>query len=157
MAGMSMRRCGSSTADSEWLCAVKAAAEKFGADPGVWMSPWGGYSKPKQERIAFGKPRIRDRKQRYALSGPNYYAAFRDVCLEMVRKYGVNQFKFDGRQCEFCVQGSAFDSDFAAAIHLISELRAAEADLFINLTTGRGLRLSGCCMRIRSGAERTTT
>ncbi len=34
---------------------VRAAAENFGADPGVWMSPWGGYSKPRQERIAFGK------------------------------------------------------------------------------------------------------
>ena len=33
---------------------VKSAAEKFGAAPGVWMSPWGGYSKPKQERIEFG-------------------------------------------------------------------------------------------------------
>ena len=33
---------------------VKQAAEKYGADPGVWMSPWGGYSKPKHERIAFG-------------------------------------------------------------------------------------------------------
>ena len=33
---------------------LKEAAEKYDADPGVWMSPWGGYSKPKQERIAFG-------------------------------------------------------------------------------------------------------
>ena len=33
---------------------LKNAAEKYDADPGVWMSPWGGYSKPKQERIAFG-------------------------------------------------------------------------------------------------------
>ena len=32
--------------------------------------------------------------------------------------------------------GSQFDSDFAAVIHLIGELRAAKPDLFINLTTG---------------------
>jgi hypothetical protein len=32
--------------------------------------------------------------------------------------------------------GSQFDSDFAAAIHLIGELRAAKPDIFINLTTG---------------------
>ena len=32
---------------------VKQAAERYGADPGVWMSPWGGYSNPKKERIEF--------------------------------------------------------------------------------------------------------
>jgi hypothetical protein len=55
----------------------------------------------------------------------------------MVRKYGVNQFKFDGTgNANSVFKGSSFDSDFAAAIHLISELRAAKPDLFINLTTG---------------------
>lgn len=122
----------------EGFAPVKAVAEKFGADPGVWMSPWGGYSKPKQERIAFGKAAGYEIVSNgYALSGPTYYAAFRDVCLEMVRKYGVNQFKFDGTgNANSVFKGSSFDSDFAAAIHLISELRAAKPDLFINLTTG---------------------
>ena len=117
---------------------LKERRQKYGADPGVWMSPWGGYSKPKQERIAFGKAagyEIVDGG--YALSGPKYYAAFRDVCLEMIQKYGVNQFKFDGTgNVDSVFPGSRFDSDFAAAIHLIGELRAAKPDLFINLTTG---------------------
>lgn len=117
---------------------VRAAAEKFSAGPGVWMSPWGGYSKPKQERIAFGKAAGYEIVGNgYALSGPTYYAAFRDVCLEMIRKYGVNQFKFDGTgNADSVFKGSSFDSDFAAAIHLIAELRAAKPDLFVNLTTG---------------------
>lgn len=117
---------------------VKQAAESYGADPGVWMSPWGGYSEPKQERITFGKAagyEIVD--DGYALSGPRYYAGFRDVCLDMIRRYGVNQFKFDGTgNANSVFKGSRFDSDFAAAIHLIGELRAAKPDLFINLTTG---------------------
>jgi hypothetical protein len=117
---------------------VKQAAETYGADPGVWMSPWGGYSEPKRERIAFGKAagyEIVD--DGYALSGPRYYAGFRDVCLEMIRRYGVNQFKFDGTgNANSVFKGSQFDSDFAAAIHLIGELRAAKPDLFVNLTTG---------------------
>lgn len=117
---------------------VKDAAEKFGADPGVWMSPWGGYSKPKQERIEFGKAAGYEIvAEGYALSGPRYYAAFRDVCLEMMQKYGVNQFKFDGTgNVNSVVPGSQFDSDFSAAIHLIGEVRAARPDIFINLTTG---------------------
>ena len=73
----------------------------------------------------------------YALSGPKYYAAFRDVCMEMIREYGVNQFKFDGTgNVDSVFPGSRFDSDFSAAIHLIGELRAAKPDIFINLTTG---------------------
>ncbi|HTB96221.1 MAG TPA: hypothetical protein VK716_04380 [Terracidiphilus sp.] len=117
---------------------VKEAAEKYDARPGIWMSPWGGYSQPKRERIDFGRGsgyEIVD--DGYALSGPKYYAAFRDVCLEMIRKYGVNQFKFDGTgNVDSVVKGSEFDSDFSAAIHLIGELRAAKPDIYINLTTG---------------------
>lgn len=117
---------------------VRSAAEKYGADPGIWMSPWGGYSTPKQERIAFGKSQGYEIiGGGYALSGPKYYAAFRDVCLQMIQKYGVNQFKLDGTgNVDSVFPGSQFDSDFSAAIHLIGELRTAKPDIFINLTTG---------------------
>ena len=117
---------------------VKAAAEKFGADPGVWMSPWGGYDKPKDERITFGRAAGYEIiAGGYALSGPKYYAAFGDVALGMMKNYGVNQFKFDGTgNVDSVFKGSQFDSDFAAAIHLIGELRAARPNLFVNLTTG---------------------
>ena len=117
---------------------VKDAAAQFGASPGVWMSPWGGYSKPRQERIEFGKSAGYEIVANgYALSGPKYYAAFRDVCISMIRRYGVNQFKFDGTgNANSVFPGSRFDSDFPAAIHLIGELRAARPDIFINLTTG---------------------
>lgn len=122
----------------EGFTPLKEAAEKYGADPGVWMSPWGGYAKPKQERIAFGKSEGYEIVGGgYALSGPKYYAAFRDVALKMIEKYGVNQFKFDGTgNVNSVFPGSRFDSDFSAMIHLIGELRAAKPDLFVNLTTG---------------------
>jgi hypothetical protein len=55
----------------------------------------------------------------------------------MIRKYGVNQFKFDGTgNVNEVIPGSQFDSDFDAAIHLIEDLRAAKPDIYINLTTG---------------------
>ena len=117
---------------------VEKAAAHYGAAPGVWLSPWGGYSKPKQERIAYGKSagyEIVDGG--YALSGPKYYDAFRDVCLEMIRKYGINQFKFDGTgNANTVFRGSRFDSDFDAMIHLVGELRQEKPDIYINLTTG---------------------
>lgn len=117
---------------------VLEATKKYGAEPGVWLSPWGGYSKPKQERVQFGKDagfEIVDGG--FALSGPKYYERFREVCIEMIRKYGVNQFKFDGTgNADRVVPGSKFDSDFDAAIHLISDLRELKPDIYINLTTG---------------------
>jgi hypothetical protein len=76
---------------------LREAAASYGAAPGAWMSPWGGYGKPKQQRVDAGRNagyEIVDNG--FALSGPKYYAAFRDTCVKFVRDYGVNQFKFDG-------------------------------------------------------------
>ena len=117
---------------------VQEEAQKYGFAPGVWMSPWGGYWKPKQERVKFGAAQgfeIVD--EGFALSGPKYYERFRDVCLKMIREQGVNQFKFDGTgNADRVVPGSHFDSDFDAMIHLIGDLREAKPDIYINLTTG---------------------
>ncbi len=117
---------------------VRDAAAAYGAAPGVWMSPWGGYGKPKQERVAAGRDQGYEiASGGFALSGPKYYTAFRDACIRFVRDYGVNQFKFDGTgNADRVVPGSEFDSDFSAAIHLIGELRALKPDLYVNLTTG---------------------
>ena len=117
---------------------VRKDAEKYATAPGVWMSPWGGYAGPKKERIEYGKQQGYETvADGFALSGPKYYDRFRDVCLEMIRKYGINQFKFDGTgNADTVFKGSAFDSDFSAAIHLIGELRQEKPDIYINLTTG---------------------
>ncbi len=117
---------------------VEAATHKYGAAPGVWMSPWGGYGEPHRERVAYGKQQgFETNAEGFALSGPIYYKHFRDTCLDMMRRYGVNQFKFDGTgDSSSNFPGSPFDSDFDAAIHLIGELRAEKPDLYVNLTTG---------------------
>ena len=115
-----------------------AAAAKYGSGIGVWLSPWGGYDEQKKQRIAYGRSagyEIID--DGYALSGPRYYNAFEARCLEMIDKYHVNQFKFDGTgNASHVFPGSLFDSDFAAAINLITRLRKEEPQLFVNLTTG---------------------
>lgn len=117
---------------------VRQATAKYGAAPGVWMSPWGGYGKPKEDRIANGKAQGFETNARgFALSGPKYYARFHETCLMMIEKYGVNQFKIDGTgNAASAFPGSAFDSDFDAAIALIGDLRVAEPDIYVNLTTG---------------------
>lgn len=131
---------------------VKEAARKVGAGPGVWLSPWGGYGKPRIERRKSGQaagyetaktpddPNAKpnpEYDQLFALSGPKYYESFHTACLKMVQEYGINQFKLDGTgNINSVVPGSRFGSDFEAAISLIGDLRAVKPDLFVNLTTG---------------------
>jgi hypothetical protein len=118
--------------------ALREAAARIGSAPGVWLSPWGGYGKPRAERLQFGKEqKFETNEEGFALSGPVYYKRFREVCLDMVRRYGVNQFKIDGTgSTATVIAGSDFGSDFEAAIRLISDLRAEKPELYINLTTG---------------------
>ena len=80
---------------------------------------WSG----KRERIAAGKREgLETVKGGFALSAPRYYAVFQKTCLEMITRYGVNQFKFDGTgNASQVFPGSIFDSDFSAAIHLIED------------------------------------
>jgi hypothetical protein len=120
------------------LTKVTQTAASNGAAPGIWLSPWGGYDKPKQQRLASARAQgFETNESGLALSGPKYYRYFRDTCLDMIEKYGVNQFKFDGTgNANEVVKGSEFDSDFDAAIHLIGELRAKKPNLYVNLTTG---------------------
>jgi hypothetical protein len=117
---------------------LREAAAKYGAAPGVWLSPWGGYSKPQQERIKNGKAAGYEINEGgFELSGPKYYQRFHDVVMELVNKDGINQFKFDGTgNVSSVFPGSRFDSDFAAAIQLIEDIRKDKPGTFINLTTG---------------------
>ncbi|HVB39445.1 MAG TPA: enterotoxin, partial [Terriglobales bacterium] len=117
---------------------IRKAAAEYGAAPGVWLSPWGGYAQARQKRLAYARAHGYEiNKDGLALSGPVYYKLFHKTCMDMIHRYGVNQFKFDGTgSVAQVVPGSAFGSDFEAAIALMSDLRAAEPALFINLTTG---------------------
>jgi len=117
---------------------IRQAAAQYGFGIGVWFSPWGGYDEAKKERIAFGRAHGYEIVNGgYALSGPRYYDEFQQVCLDMVEKYGVNQFKLDGTgNANQVVPGSHFDSDFDAVLHLIERVRQHEPNIFINLTNG---------------------
>ncbi|MEY2919801.1 MAG: hypothetical protein RL261_1106, partial [Pseudomonadota bacterium] len=117
---------------------LRDATAKIGAGSGMWLSPWGGYGPPRQARLATARSggyEVDD--QGLALSGPKYFALFHATTTELLRRYGINQFKLDGTGSpDKVTPGSEFDSDFAAAIALIGDLRAVKPDLFINLTTG---------------------
>ena len=117
---------------------LRDAAARYGAAPGVWLSPWGGYGATRQERVARGHTagyEIIDGC--FALSGPKYYRRFHEAVMELLTQHGINQFKFDGAgNVDKVVPGSRFDSDWDAAIQLIEDIREARPDIFINLTVG---------------------
>jgi len=117
---------------------ITTATARYGAAPGIWLSPWGGYDKAKEERLKYGKQQgFETNKGGFALSGPKYFARFRDVTLDFIRKYDINQFKIDGTgNVNSVFPKSEFDSDFHAAISLIEEWRVQKPDIFVNLTTG---------------------
>jgi hypothetical protein len=117
---------------------LREAAATYGAAPGVWLSPWGGYGPPRAERVergrAAGYETIGDG---LALSGPKYYQRFHEAVLNLLTRDGVNHFKLDGTgNADTVVPHSRFNSDWDAAIDLIEAMRDARQDVFINLSTG---------------------
>jgi hypothetical protein len=117
---------------------LREAAAKYGAYPGVWLSPWGGYGEAQEKRTKYGKEQGFETNERgLALSGPKYFARFHEISLEFINKYGVNQFEIDGTgSVNSAIPGSEFDSDFYAVISLTHDWRTAKPDIYINLTSG---------------------
>lgn len=114
------------------------AARRYGAAPGAWLSPWGGYGRPHEQRLASARSLgYETNEDGLALSGPRYYDLFEGVVKRFIRDGGVNQFKIDGTgSAQQVFAGSPFGSDFEAAIALIAEMRRMEPDIYVNLTTG---------------------
>ena len=106
---------------------------------GVWLSPFGGYGKAKDDRLRFGQEQgYETNPTGFSLAGPKYYDAFRTVCLRMMRKYGVNHFKFDGIASGMYANGAGagYVPDTEALRRLMLELREDNPAVYINFTTG---------------------
>ncbi|MGN0855059.1 MAG: DUF3472 domain-containing protein [Kiritimatiellia bacterium] len=117
---------------------VKAAAAR-GGGIGAWLSPWGGYNRAAAMRKAYAKQiGLPTNAQGMSLAEPKYYAAFRDRCLQMIRDYGMNMFKFDGIGGGSWATGvnAKTAPDLQGLFTLIGELRQAKGDVFINCTVG---------------------
>lgn len=117
---------------------LAALCDQFHTRLGVWLSPFGGYGESRNQRLAFGaRQGYETNGTGFSLAGPKYYGAFRQACLEMIRRYRVNHFKFDGIANGMYANGGAgYVQDTEAMRRLMLELRDADPDLYINLTTG---------------------
>jgi hypothetical protein len=118
---------------------LRKAAEEHGSAVGTWLSPWGGYGRAKADRLAYGKTQGFETNSRgFSLAGPKYYGRFRDVCIDMIREYDVNYFKFDGIAGGVNAPGAPreFGADVEALLQLTGELRRARPDVYLSITTG---------------------
>jgi len=116
---------------------LREAAARWHTGIGVWLSPFGGYATAREQRLAAAAPLgFETNRSGFSLAGPKYYERFHDICLEMVTKYGVNQFKFDGLAAGGKAAANGLTRDGDAMLRLVGELRQARPDIFINQTTG---------------------
>lgn len=108
---------------------ILAAAREHHSTLGFWLSPFGGYGKPKDMRIEMGKAQgFETGPQGFSLAGPKYHARFLETCLNFIDQSGANFFKFDG------LARSVDETE--AMLRLTRALRARRSDLFISITTG---------------------
>ena len=117
---------------------LTAKARKYQSAVGTWLSPFGGYGQAKQKRLAYGREQgyeVAD--YGFSLAGQKYFARFREICREMIERYDVNYFKFDGIAGNNA-SGAAekFAPDVEALLRLCEDLRAIKPDIYLSITTG---------------------
>lgn len=122
------------------FASMQQMAEKYDSAIGAWLSPFGGYGEAKRERLKYGEQQgFETNESGFSLTGPVYYAQFRDVCIKMLREYKLNFFKFDGigNSTTPIPRGAGeFAQDMDALLRLIGDLRRVRPDVFVNITTG---------------------
>lgn len=120
---------------------MQKLAQKYHSTIGVWVSPFGGYDKDKEQRIQYGlaqNPPFEVNENGFSLAGPVYFKRFRDMNANFVQKYGVSIFKVDGvGEGNGSIGSSArYEKDIDALLHLVSEIRTVKPDIYYSLTTG---------------------
>jgi len=113
---MILTRCGASEPCFQTASLLSKLLPKIRRGARRLALTMGGYDRAKDERLKYGREQgLETNGGGFALSGPKYYARFREVTLKFIRDYGVNQFKIDGTgNVNSVLPGSEFDSDFQA-------------------------------------------
>ena len=116
---------------------LQPVVEKYNSVVGIWLSPWGGYA-GRADRVRSGRQQGFETTDRgLTLAGPRYYSRFRAACEGLLRRYGINYFKFDGFGIGHNQNGPGEQmSDVEALLRLIGELRKLQPTVFVNPSTG---------------------
>ncbi|MEO9021468.1 MAG: hypothetical protein ABI237_01860 [Ginsengibacter sp.] len=120
---------------------MKRLAESYGAELGLWLSPWGGYDSAKLERLKYGRlqnPPFEINENGFSLAGPIYFKRFEKVTTDFILKDKISIFKFDGVGAGNGASGAGlnYQKDIEALLLLIQKLRTVNPDLYLSLTVG---------------------
>lgn len=102
---------------------------RAGGRLGIWISPLGGYSGEKERTAHARRMGLIPADGRLDFSHPAYRDWFEARCLELMRKSGVNAFKWDKA-------GEGVGPHFMALLGIARRLRAENPQLFVNVTVG---------------------
>ena len=104
---------------------------------GTWLGPVGGYGAAKNMRLGhWNKKHPKNQIGNFQLSNKEYFDAFVGRCSQMVRDYEMRYFKFDGISTHFHSKGPGNLEDAEGIIRVLTELRKARNDIFLNTTVG---------------------
>ncbi len=120
---------------------MRKLAESYGAELGLWLSPWGGYDSAKMERLKYGRlqnPPFETNENGFSLAGPVYFKRFEKVTTDFMRKDKVAIFKFDGVGAGNGASGAGlkYQKDIEALLLLTQKLRSINPDIYLSLTVG---------------------
>ena len=116
---------------------INSVVTSMGCGMGTWLGPVGGYGESKRMRIAYwNKTHPNNRISNFELSNPIYFDAFVGRCKDMIKKYDMRYFKFDGISTKPIAYGPAELEDAEGILRVLYELRKARPDIFINTTVG---------------------
>ncbi len=117
--------------------AMDKIASRMKAGLGTWLGPVGGYGASKNMRIDnWNKTHPNNKISNFQLSNKEYFNAFTGRCSDMVKKYNMRYFKFDGISTKFHAKGPAGLEDAEGIISVIRALRRQKPGLFINTSVG---------------------
>jgi len=128
------------------LTPVSDALKDIGSRLGIWIGPIGGYSH-RDRRIAWMKSNgyevVGDQ---LCVAGNNYRSLLKERVTDFIRKDGARYFKWDGIQfsCNETDHGHLPDfysrrAVMESVIDLCRTARAADPDVFLNITSGTWL------------------
>ena len=104
---------------------------------GTWLGPVGGYGAAKSMRLGhWNKKHPNNQIDNFQLSNKEYFDAFVGRCSQMVKDYEMRYFKFDGISTHFHSKGPGNLEDAEGIIRVLTALRKARNDIFLNTTVG---------------------
>ncbi len=116
---------------------INSAAATMKAGIGTWLGPVGGYGSSKNIRLAYwNKNHPTHQIDNFELSDDEYYKAFVERCKEMLKRYDMRYFKFDGISTAFHAKGPVNIEDAEGILRVASALRKIRPKIFINATVG---------------------